>query len=336
MKKIRTIAVMTILAMILACIPGVASAASKPGAPTVTKCSQSTTSTKTILKWKKGSGTVNGYEIYRKAGTGSYSKIKTVTSAKTLSYTTGKQTVGTSYSYKVRAYAKNGGSKVYGSYSKVKTVKIRNAKPKLTSAMDVREENGNVIAEVKITSDKNNANVLLDLDTAEELMTFLRAVGDESMVKLAGDQDIEAWLDKFEKLGENADLDQLIGLFDKGEADVFIADKGTIKYGESASAMKKVTSKTGYVTVKPGKTMIIQYIIPADSKMIRLKAAVTEDEYGNCIDVHLGSITAGRILAATDKNILDYMSIYAEYRSEDYDVSCVSENGKSRVLTERL
>ena len=55
MKKIRTIAVMTILAMMLACIPGVASAASKPGAPTVTKCSQSTTSTKTIIKWKKGS-----------------------------------------------------------------------------------------------------------------------------------------------------------------------------------------------------------------------------------------------------------------------------------------
>ena len=336
MKKIRTIAVMTILAMMLACIPGVASAASKPGAPTVTKCSQSTTSTKTIIKWKKGSGTVNGYEIYRKAGTGSYSKIKTVTSAKTLSFTTGKQTVGTSYSYKVRAYAKNGSSKVYSSYSKVKTVKIRNAAPKLTSVMDVREENGNVIAEVKVTSDKNNANVLLDLDMDEDLMTFIRAVGDESMVKMAGDQDGEAWLDKLEKLDEDADLDQIIGLFDKGEADVFISGKGTMKYGESASAMKKVTSKTGYVTVKPGKTMIIQYIIPADSKMIRLKAAVTEDEYGNCIDVHLGSITASKILTATDKNVFDYITLYAEYRSEDYDVSCVSENGKSRVLTERL
>lgn len=336
MKKIRTIAVMTILAMALACIPGVASAASKPGAPTITKCSQSTTSTKTVIKWKKSSGTVNGYEIYRKAGTGSYAKIKTVKSAKTLSFTTGKQTVGTSYSYKIRAYARNGSSRVYSSYSKVTTVRIKNAKPKLTSVMDVREEKGNVIAEVKITSDKNNANVLLDLDMDEDFMSFLRAVGDESMVKIAGDQDIEAWLDKLDKLGEDADLDQIIGTFDKGEADVFISDKGTMKYGESASAMKKVTSKTGYVTVKPGKTMIVQYVIPADSKMIRLKAAVTEDEYGNCIDVHLGSITASKILAATDKSVLDCMPLYAEYRSNDYVVKCVSENGKSRVLTERL
>lgn len=82
--------------------------------------------------------------------------------------------------------------------------------------------------------------------------------------------------------------------------------------------------------------MMIQYIMPADSKMIRLKAAVTEDEYGNCIDVHLGSITAGKILTATDKNVFDYITLYAEYRSEAYDVSCVSENGKSRVVTERL
>lgn len=336
MKKIRTIAVMTILAMMLACIPGVASAASKPGAPTVTKCSQSTTSTKTILKWKKGSGTVNGYEIYRKAGTGSYARIKTVTSAKTLSYTTGKQTVGTSYSYKIRAYAKSGSSKVYGSYSKVKTVKIRNVKPKLTSVMDVREEKGNIIAEVKITSDKNNANVLLDLDMEEELMTFMRAVGDESMLKLASEQDVEAWLEKLEQLGENADLNQIIGTFDKGSADMFIADKGTMKYGESASSMKKVTSRTGYVTVKPGKTMIIWYIMPTDSKMIRMKVTVAEDEYGNCVDVHLGSIPAGKILAATDRNILDYLSLCAEYRSEDYNVKCVSENGKSRVLAEIL
>ena len=58
--------------------------------------------------------------------------------------------------------------------------------------------------------------------------------------------------------------------------------------------------------------------------------------YGNCIDVHLGSITASKILAATDKSVLDCMPLYAEYRSNDYVVKCVSENGKSRVLTERL
>ena len=90
------------------------------------------------------------------------------------------------------------------------------------------------------------------------------------------------------------------------------------------------------MTVKPGKTMIIQYIMPTDSKMIRMKVTVAEDEYGNCVDVHLGSIPAGKILAATDRNILDCISLCAEYRSEDYDVTCVSENGKSRVLTERL
>ena len=56
------------------------------------------------VTWKKSAG-ANGYYIYRKAGSGSYSLAKTITSGSTLTYTdTGAKTNGTKYTYYVVAY----------------------------------------------------------------------------------------------------------------------------------------------------------------------------------------------------------------------------------------
>lgn len=82
-------------------------------------------SKKAYIKWSKISG-ASGYEIYRASSKkGYYSKIKTITSGKTTSYTNSKLTRKKTYYYKVRAYRYVSGKKVYSSYSSVKYVKVK-------------------------------------------------------------------------------------------------------------------------------------------------------------------------------------------------------------------
>ena len=82
-------------------------------------------SKKAYIKWSKISG-ASGYEIYRASSkNGYYSKIKTITSGKTTSYTNSKLTRKKTYYYKVRAYRYVSGKKVYSSYSSIKYVKIK-------------------------------------------------------------------------------------------------------------------------------------------------------------------------------------------------------------------
>jgi hypothetical protein len=69
------------------------------------------------LKWSKAAG-ASGYEIYRfNTKTKKYVKIKTITSASTLTYKNTKLKKGTAYKYKVRAYYTYNGKKYYGDYS---------------------------------------------------------------------------------------------------------------------------------------------------------------------------------------------------------------------------
>ncbi len=71
------------------------------------------TSSGVKLQWSKVSG-ASGYYIYRKTASGSYSKIKTVTSASTLSYTDKSiaSKNGTTYIYKIVPYYKNSSATV--------------------------------------------------------------------------------------------------------------------------------------------------------------------------------------------------------------------------------
>ncbi|MCD8007467.1 MAG: fibronectin type III domain-containing protein [Clostridiales bacterium] len=79
------------------------------------------TSSGITVKWSKVSG-ASGYYIYRKTSSGSYSKIKTITSGSTVSYTDTavKSKNGTTYVYAVRPYS----GSTLGSYTGKTTVRL--------------------------------------------------------------------------------------------------------------------------------------------------------------------------------------------------------------------
>ena len=70
------------------------------------------------LKWKKVTG-AEGYQVYRKTGSGSYSKIATVKGNSKVTYTDKKAKKGKTYTYKIKAYK----SKTYSAYSNAKKIK---------------------------------------------------------------------------------------------------------------------------------------------------------------------------------------------------------------------
>ncbi len=69
------------------------------------------------LSWSKVTG-AEGYMVYRKTGSGSYTKIKTEKGVSNLSYTDTSAKKGKKYTYKVKAYK----SKTYSAYSNTKTI----------------------------------------------------------------------------------------------------------------------------------------------------------------------------------------------------------------------
>lgn len=81
-------------------------------------------STKMKITWKKVTG-ADGYEISMRTGKGRYKSIKTITKGKTVTFTKSGLKKGKSYSFRVRAYKKVGSKKTYGSYSNVKTIKLK-------------------------------------------------------------------------------------------------------------------------------------------------------------------------------------------------------------------
>ena len=80
---------------------------------------------KATISWPAVSG-AQGYRIYRAYGTtGSYVRVKTITSAETLKWTDYGQTTGKVYTYKVRAYRVVNGSIILGYVSAPDSVKIK-------------------------------------------------------------------------------------------------------------------------------------------------------------------------------------------------------------------
>lgn len=69
------------------------------------------------LRWSKVTG-AEGYIVYRKTGTGSYSRIATVKGSTKVTYTDKSAKKGKKYTYKVKAYY----SKTYSAYSNTKTI----------------------------------------------------------------------------------------------------------------------------------------------------------------------------------------------------------------------
>lgn len=84
------------------------------------------------LTWKKTSDT-QGYQIYRATSkNGKYTKIKTISSSSTVSYTDKKLTTGKTYYYKIRAYNKTKDKTLYGKYSSVVSAKPSLSKPSIS------------------------------------------------------------------------------------------------------------------------------------------------------------------------------------------------------------
>lgn len=97
--------------------------ATKPAKVTISKVAKK--STKSIkLTWKKTKAT--GYQVWMKSSkNGAYKLVKTITKASTTSYTKSGLTKGKTYSFKIRAYKSVAGQTLYGSYSKVQSLKLK-------------------------------------------------------------------------------------------------------------------------------------------------------------------------------------------------------------------
>jgi len=81
---------------------------------------------KVTLRWSKMTG-VSGYEIYRSTGK-TYKKVKTITKQSVNSAVLKKVTTKKDISFKIRAYTKYNGKKLYSKYSAVTTIYSDSAK----------------------------------------------------------------------------------------------------------------------------------------------------------------------------------------------------------------
>ena len=97
--------------------------------PTVSSASNITAGVQ--IKWSKATG-ATGYIVYRKTGTGSWSRVADIKSGSTVSYTDKTAKSGMTYTYTVRAYS----GSTMGDWSSTKTIK-RLADPTVSSASNV-------------------------------------------------------------------------------------------------------------------------------------------------------------------------------------------------------
>lgn len=130
------------------------------------------TASKTVtLTWKKVSG-ADGYEIYRKTGaSGTYTKIKTITSGSTLTYKNTGLSIGKKYYYKVRAFDKQGSKTVRGKYSTGKSLTVTNYKPVFTVSLPTSIDQAEETMKITITNSAKSDICYLDPAFALEDMS---------------------------------------------------------------------------------------------------------------------------------------------------------------------
>ena len=79
---------------------------------------------KVTVSWSKVNK-AKGYEIWKATKNGKFKLVKTFTSAKKVSWTDTSVKKGTTYKYKIRAFAKKGKTKYYSAFSAVKSIKVK-------------------------------------------------------------------------------------------------------------------------------------------------------------------------------------------------------------------
>ena len=96
--------------------------ATKPSKPQITL--SSTSKGKVAVSWNNVTGE-NGYQIYYSANKSSgYTKLTSISADKT-NTTASKLSSGKTYYFKVRAYKKVNGKTIFGTFSSVKSIKVK-------------------------------------------------------------------------------------------------------------------------------------------------------------------------------------------------------------------
>ena len=152
----------TILIMVVMLVAGSIESAMAAELAKVNLSVKQDSKTSVTLSWDKVSG-ADGYEIYRKTGKdGTYKKIKTITSGKTVSYKNKELTFGKKYYYKVRAYDKNGSTAKKGKYSSSKSVTMTYMQPNFTVYLPttINKEDNTIV--ISLTNNSKSDKVYFD------------------------------------------------------------------------------------------------------------------------------------------------------------------------------
>ena len=85
---------------------------------------ENSTKKKVTVSWSKVNK-ANGYEVWKAVKNGKFKKVKTFKSVNNVKWTDTAVKKGTTYKYKIRAYAKKGGKTYYSAFSAEKSIKVK-------------------------------------------------------------------------------------------------------------------------------------------------------------------------------------------------------------------
>lgn len=168
------------------------------------------------VSWKKTNG-ASGYYIYRATSkNGKYSKIKTITSGKTLKYTDKKVKLGKTYYYKVIPFKKISGKSVKSASSEIKSIVLKKIDSKPISTPDSTWENS-AVAQKLISYLKKNGMKWQDSSGGTNYTIDYLEVGKGSVTlqyqNAHGDQKSMLWMSYSLNLEINSKNREVVTLF---------------------------------------------------------------------------------------------------------------------------
>ena len=168
------------------------------------------------VSWKKTNG-ASGYYIYRATSkNGKYSKIKTITSGKTLKYTDKKVKLGKTYYYKVIPFKKISGKSVKSASSEIKSIVLKKIDSKPISTPDSTWENS-AVAQKLISYLKKNGMKWQDSSGGTNYTIDYLKVGKGSVTlqyqNAHGDQKSMLWMSYSLNLEINSKNREVVTLF---------------------------------------------------------------------------------------------------------------------------
>ena len=169
-----------------------------------------------LIGWKKTNG-ASGYYIYRATSkNGKYSKIKTITSGKTLKYTDKKVKLGKTYYYKVIPFKKISGKSVKSASSEIKSIVLKKIDSKPISSPDSTWENS-AVAQKLISYLKKNGMKWEDSNGGTNYTIHYLKVGKGSVTlqyqNAHGDQKSMLWMSYSLNLEINSKNREVVTLF---------------------------------------------------------------------------------------------------------------------------